>query len=813
MADTDKDEYWGRNAYGGYGDARDPSKPSGMKDETDRYANMGQQAANRQAYQQNYAGYQSLMDQANNTGRGGQTDALGMIRQRAAGQGPSAAEIAGANAQDQALAGTIAAAGTARGGPMQQAAVMRGSLGGLAAQNQGITNQIQAGRAAEMAQAQDAYMQGTTALRSGDFTGAGIELNRDAQQVQNEQFQRGLNQQAQENYEQQRQKVYEDQLAANQAAQTESDQAAAQNRQNTLRTEEDAWGKIKDVGSAVGAAFTGTIGGFFAKGGVAPGGKPSVVGEEGAELIIPSGDTIVIPAPQTTAMLRSDERAKLGIAPLGSLSGIGMTGMSGDSSPTGSMSVKGGGLDVMDSLAKTNAINTQYIKSPAGGMMRSDEQTKRGVVTMTDAEAQKQIAAAQREAGDEVASKRKAGGYADLDMTPIPRSSGDKGYSSDSDRAKTDRLHSAIEAETAGAAPYVVTDDGGEARGIIARDADPLGLDNPEEMARIRAQHPQVTLDAQGRVSSVGEWPAGSVGAANGQGHGKKERSGFSKAMLGMSQNFLNGSLGSIRPSYGAPAAYIGGEAGIHPGRDVTYSDARAKAEAFEEGVKRGSLQTHRMYTEPDYARSLGVEPYPGTVPQPAEAPKPAEIHGTREAVITTAGPSASRKETKEERVARGADKPSTLAALKERTKALASKATGATSAALDKMESTTTDTLGSLYPEAPETTTSDERAKKVLHEEEPMRGANLAMEASAYKYKPQFTPPGQDEGEVNVGPIAQKMERDPVARTAIVKDDSGLLAIDKEKGLKLAMGSLASLQRQIDEDRRRLSKVEKRSA
>jgi len=738
MADTEKDEYWGRNAYGGYGDARDPNKPSGMQAETTRYANMGADAANRGAYTANYQGYSDSMGAANDA-RGQQNNALGLIAQRAAGATPSAAEIAGKNAQDQALASTVAAAGTARGGSMQQAAVMRGSLGGLAGQSQGITNNIQAGRAAEIANAQDAYMQGAGAIRSGDFTGAGLGLQKTGQDIQNEQFQRGLNQNDQQFYEAQRQKVYEDQLAANQAAQQESDQAAAVNRGNTLKTEEDSWGKVKDVVGGIAGAATGALGGIF-----------------------------------------SDERAKLAITPLGSATGMSQTGMSGDSSPTGSMSVKGGGLDVMGSLAKTNAIDTQYIKNPGGGMMRSDEKSKRGVARMTDAEAQKQIAATQKQAGDEVDKTRKAGGYAELDMTPIPRSYGDKGYQGRDDQKATEKLHGAIEAETAGADPYQQSTRG-----------DFLGLDNAEEAARIRAEH----AGGPNAPHGIGD----AAQAQYDQEHGKKEPSAFSRAMLGMSQNFLGGSLGGVRPGYGTPSMYIGGEGGVHPGRDVTYSDARAKEAAFEEGVKRGSLQTHRMYTDPDYARSLGVEPYPGSVAQPAEAPKPAQIHGTREMVTTTAGPSASRKETKEERIARGADKPSTLSALKERTKALASKAVGGTTAALDKMEDTTTDALGSLYPEPPETTTSDARAKRVLKEEEPMREANRAMAPSAYQYKPEYTPPGQKPGETNVGPIAQNMKADPVASTAIVTLPDGMLAIDKEKGLKLAMGSLASLQKQVD--------------
>jgi hypothetical protein len=93
----------------------------------------------------------------------------------------------------------------------------------------------------------------------------------------------------------------------------------------------------------------------------------------------------------------------------------------------------------------------------------------------------------------------------------------------------------------------------------------------------------------------------------------------------------------------------------------------------------------------------------------------------------------------------------------------------------------------------------SDPRTKTDAHDS-PMADANRSMEPSSYEYRPEFTPPEQEQGETNVGPMANKMEANPVAKTAIVKDpETGLLAIDKTKGLKLVMGGLADLQRQVD--------------
>lgn len=107
---------------------------------------------------------------------------------------------------------------------------------------------------------------------------------------------------------------------------------------------------------------------------------------------------------------------------------------------------------------------------------------------------------------------------------------------------------------------------------------------------------------------------------------------------------------------------------------------------------------------------------------------------------------------------------------------------------------------------------TSDVRAKDVDADSVSMAGANRSMAPGSYRYKPGFESPGQSPGETNIGPMAQRMAADPVARTAIVQDPrTGVLGIDKEKGLKLVMGGLADLQRQRDEDRAELDALKRR--
>lgn len=97
----------------------------------------------------------------------------------------------------------------------------------------------------------------------------------------------------------------------------------------------------------------------------------------------------------------------------------------------------------------------------------------------------------------------------------------------------------------------------------------------------------------------------------------------------------------------------------------------------------------------------------------------------------------------------------------------------------------------------------SDERAKHTMGSAATMAAANRALAPSAYEYKPQFTPEDQAPGEMNVGPMAQNMARNPLSATAVKELPDGLLAVDKDKALRLALGSIGSLQQQIDQMRR----------
>ena len=75
------------------------------------------------------------------------------------------------------------------------------------------------------------------------------------------------------------------------------------------------------------------------------------------------------------------------------------------------------------------------------------------------------------------------------------------------------------------------------------------------------------------------------------------------------------------------------------------------------------------------------------------------------------------------------------------------------------------------------------------------------AMKPSLYAYKPEFKPGEQAPGELQVGPMANPMAEHPVTATTIIRDpQTGLLAIDKDKALKLTMGGLATLAEDVED-------------
>jgi hypothetical protein len=120
-------------------------------------------------------------------------------------------------------------------------------------------------------------------------------------------------------------------------------------------------------------------------------------------------------------------------------------------------------------------------------------------------------------------------------------------------------------------------------------------------------------------------------------------------------------------------------------------------------------------------------------------------------------------------------------------------------------------DALASMVaapPREPNAAASAPRGKadQGLTRADPTTAAFAAMRPSSYQYKPGMGSPGQ-----HVGPMAQTMATNPITGTAVTPDPrTGMLALDNEKSLKLAMGGVGHLAAQQLEQDERLRKLEK---
>lgn len=163
-----------------------PGMASSAQLQAQRQRQMGGDAANRAAYQNDYT--------QSNEARGRMSGALDMTQAAAMGNAPSRAEILGQQMVGNSLDAQLAGAASARGGPMAQAAAARQAAAGAATMQQRGAADIAALRADEMARARNELMQGSAAMRGQDLQAAGM-------QAENERFQRGLNQQGQLSWE------------------------------------------------------------------------------------------------------------------------------------------------------------------------------------------------------------------------------------------------------------------------------------------------------------------------------------------------------------------------------------------------------------------------------------------------------------------------------------------------------------------------------------------------------------------------------------------------------------------------------------
>jgi hypothetical protein len=150
-----------------------------MGGQAQHYAQMGQDGKNNAMSQANYAQGQMIAERgpqaqenlalANREAqaRGFQQDSLNLDRQAAMGNAPSVAARQMQAGMDQAVAGQASQAASARGMAGLAMAQSNGQANVANVQNQTF-NQAAQLRAAEMAQARQAYQQGAGAFRQGD---------------------------------------------------------------------------------------------------------------------------------------------------------------------------------------------------------------------------------------------------------------------------------------------------------------------------------------------------------------------------------------------------------------------------------------------------------------------------------------------------------------------------------------------------------------------------------------------------------------------------------------------------------------------
>jgi hypothetical protein len=717
----------------------------------------------------------------------GQTKDMQLLESAATGGQPSRAEILGKQMSDRALRSQVSAAGNVRGGPGAAAAAYRTASQGAMSQRADMAQGTQAERAAELERARGTYSGAMGGARR-DFAGAaqgvrGQDENAAQFGASHELASRQTNDARAMGYEQMGQQINRDQLGAG----IEQQKIAATSQMGASTLNADANKQNAETDKGLLAGGIGMIGGALG------------------------------------SIFKSDPNAKTPMG--GSLAALGLGGMSpgaAGAAPetfSGSAGLLSGSVAGEDAAHK--AYGTRFQANPGAdvmmsGMVGKEPPSPSAMASKDPYSDPRAKLPVDQEAAKLVAARRAAGGYARPDTTPVA-SEEDAGRSA---------LHSQIEKDTEGATPYERDEE--VSRGVAGA---PLGYAKehpsaPEEEGQTKWTEPDKfgmrrpganTEDSTTKSMAPGtdDWNRYGEGAKK-EGDPDWAKGGATKSdaePVGW-RSILAGSLAGL-------------SSGLNPGprvvyvdRDTTTSDPKAKAAAFQDGA----AHAHVGGPLPDYmkgqrsmqgfsrtdpkgeakeaghnragddalsdAHKLAMSPIPG-------AGVPAAVIAGGGLVNKAAG-KLSEPEYKSPEKKKDTDKG--------RETVMRTTAAGQVPA----MALMPGVALGTLAAEAAidpwrqrQTTTSDERTKRGFSDVDTsdMADAMRSMKASPYQYKSEYRPPEQSPGEVNVGPMADAMAKDEVARTAIVKDDeSDMLAIDKDKGLKLVMGSLAALQSQVDD-------------
>lgn len=254
-------------SYGGYngtwvtnpdGTRTFDTSKSGRAASVGRARGLGAAAASQQAYQNDYG--LAEIDAANGQqDRGQQTFAAGLARNTAL-NGDAQSQMLGRNMLQQGVQAQQAAAMSARGGSLAQAAAMQQQRAGQGAFMQQGTNALMAQRADDMAAGRQQYMQNMTQMRGLDAQAQALHQQQAIHQMGNELDQRQLGQQGQMGYEEMGQNINKSALDA---ALRNEEQGAGIDAAASLRGQQQAdrnLGKIGDASQMGGTLMAGLSG-------------------------------------------------------------------------------------------------------------------------------------------------------------------------------------------------------------------------------------------------------------------------------------------------------------------------------------------------------------------------------------------------------------------------------------------------------------------------------------------------------------------------------------------------------------------------
>jgi hypothetical protein len=720
--------------------------------------------------------------------RGFQMGSLASLQATANGQGPSAAVNLAQQNADRAARAQVSAAGSVRGGPGAQASAYRYAAGNAAQQAADQNQGIQAQRANEIATAQGQLANAATATRGQDLNAAttNAQLGENTQQQnQNAQLQQtGMNDARAQQYEQLQEGVNQDQLKANLEQQQLEQQNRIASNQLNEKTNQSNVDTNKGLFDTVLGLGQGVVGG--------------------------AGKAI-------GSLFSSDPNAKLPVG--GSLAALGLGGMPSDNGGTvdiggkgymssadilgGASGLAGGG---MHGMVNGGGVTGGAVNLGNDGMMPSDENEKE--VPQTFGVDEDRSSPTFREWLGRSAKGVPEDGY---------QPKGGAITTGGSKKSDEPGFLVAITDGIANAHPYDRNPE--VAKGVAGA---------PRGYANGRAAPEEDTVSwSKPSTWAVNQKGGKSLPSSEGQAPGTEDWNRYgASAKPGDEPNWNRG--GEIAKPGEGPGVFesiLGGIANAHPfyavpQRDTTTSDEEAKvAAAAVRGAVRGATDSkggaagkvtsaaedHKAASEAS-AKELMYAPL-------VMSPEQSAVFGgfrAGHALWHKADELATRADD-EEGEPKKAPPPEFSGPLSAELGASLNASRGA---GLAKVygEPGTSAYIPSSRPEHEEPTwadrvrsffTSDQSTKEGFEQvpDREMAAAMRSMKPAVYAYKPDYTPPDQYTGEVNVGPMANAMARNPVARTAIVEDPStGLLAIDKGKAERVIMGSLASLQHQIDD-------------